>query len=669
MARAEVQKSTPANPDQKGKKNILVGTILGYASLGLTILFGLVFTPWVITTIGQSQYGLFTLSGSIIGLFTVDFGLGVTANSFLAKYKAAGDKEGEARFLSIVYKLYLLLDVALLTIFFVFYFLIDNLYAGLSAAEKADLKVVYLVSASFSVIAFPTTVFNGVLQSSEQFGFLKATDIAARLLYVFGSIAALSLGWGLFGLVVAQATGNLIAIVLKFVYIRFKLHSKAYLFKKIHWVDAKPILSFSLFAGIVGICSRLVFSITPSILGIVSDSQNIAFFGVVVVLEGYIYTFGSVMNGFFLPKISRLMQEENATEKILELAIKVGRYQVFILGLAEIGFICCGEEFITLWMHGDASYTPAYIGTILVMVYQLVNVPQVVLHDAMYHSKKTMKHLAIVTLIKAVTNLGLSFLLSYFWGMYGACISIFLARTLELVWINVYYKRDLGINLWSFFSKTYKAFLIAGAPALAVGLLLHFLLPLGYLFNFFIIVASVVAIFLLIYFFAADQSTFDMLHNKALSFKGKGTTLAKKAALPALVLALALFTGYLGGRALFDANYGVAGTYSFYYEGVLHETFQINLRNEYSHVYYYMNGTKLAQPRVENYRWKLIRLAVDKDKDQELIHKLKYKGEEQIQICNDQWASYYQYYAIDGMFYTKRNFDAYGGEQKCFIRQ
>ena len=68
------------------KKQIALGAIMSYISIGINIVTGLVFTPWMIHSIGKENYGLFTLALSVISLFVFDFGLSSAITRFLSIY-------------------------------------------------------------------------------------------------------------------------------------------------------------------------------------------------------------------------------------------------------------------------------------------------------------------------------------------------------------------------------------------------------------------------------------------------------------------------------------------------------------------------------------------------------------------------------------------------------
>jgi O-antigen/teichoic acid export membrane protein len=493
----EIVNAQPEDTERHGKKNIMVGTVLGYVSLALSIISGLLYTPWIISSIGKSSYGLYTLCNSLINLFLFDFGLSSTINTFLSRYRAKGETDKIKHFIGVINKLYLLIDIVIIVVFVVVYFLIDYIYVGLTPDERESFKTVFLIAAAFSVVSFPATILSGVLESYEEFIWQKVIDIVNKLLYIAFTALAITMGWGLLSLVIVNSGAGLICIIIRLLLVRFKLKIKTDFKAPFIKSELKGILAFSIWAAVESVASRLIFNITPTILGIVSDSSNIAVFGIVSSLEGYVYTFGAVMSGFFLPKIARIQNssegKEDETKRIDNLAVKVGKIQFIILALVEVGFACCGKEFILLWMK-DESYLPAYYGVMIIIIYQLVYVPQLVYFTAMY-SKGYIKDLAIAAIAKAIVNLGLSFLFSWLWGAFGACLSIAIARVFELVLENIYYKKRLHVDLAGFFKKVYLRTLIPSLICLAMGLLEHFFLPFSTLVNFFIIMGSIVVVY------------------------------------------------------------------------------------------------------------------------------------------------------------------------------
>ena len=57
---------------------IKLGAIISYISIGINILFGLIYTPWMIHSIGKENFGLYTLAMSVISFFVFDFGVQIS---------------------------------------------------------------------------------------------------------------------------------------------------------------------------------------------------------------------------------------------------------------------------------------------------------------------------------------------------------------------------------------------------------------------------------------------------------------------------------------------------------------------------------------------------------------------------------------------------------------
>ena len=250
----------------KSNKNIFYGTIIGYVNLILSIVSGLVFIPWIITSVGSDNYGLYTLSNSLIALFLFDFGMSATINTYLSKLRAKNDDEGVKHFLSVTYKLYFFIDLVLLIIFITLFFCVDYLYVGLTVTQRSNFKIIFLITAVFNLISFPASSFNGVLQAYEQFGILKIIEMMNRIFYIAFSAVCLLMNWGLYALVVANCLSGLICIVLKLAVLKFKIKIKTDFKIKISKEYLRDILMFSIWAAIHALASRLVFNVFLYIL-------------------------------------------------------------------------------------------------------------------------------------------------------------------------------------------------------------------------------------------------------------------------------------------------------------------------------------------------------------------------------------------------------------------
>lgn len=445
-------------------RQIKAGAILSYFAIFLNIFAGLFYIPWIKNHVGIEQYGLYTLSNSIITLFLVDFGLSSAVTRYLSKYRAEGDDKKAAQFLGAVYKLYFYLDLFFFVVFTIVYFLIDQIYIKLSPQELTLFKGVYIISAAFALINFPYVTHNGILTSYEKFIQLKLADIIYRILVVVTTVATLSAGGGLYALVTCNALSGLASILFKFFVIRKSIPLRAD-FTKTDKSIYKEIFGFSLWVTVSTIAHRLVFNIVPSILGIVANSAAIAVFGVVSTIEGYSYLVTSAINGMFMPRISRIYANGNDQREFMPLMLKVGRFQFALNSLIVVGFTLLGRDFVTLWMGKE--FEQAYIGTLLILIPAMFFNALQIANTAMVVQKRV-KLQAVVNLIMGGTSVVLSLILSPKLGALGACIAIFSAYAVRLVIIMTVYHKVMKVDIPLFIRRCY----LKTTPTLIISLVI-----------------------------------------------------------------------------------------------------------------------------------------------------------------------------------------------------
>ena len=261
-------------------KQIKMGALLSYFAIAFNIIAGLIYTPWMITKIGQDNYGLYTLATSLITLFVMDFGMSAAVSRFVSKYNAEGNQQKVNDFLGLVYKIYFAIDAVIFAVLVVVYFFIESIYGNLTPAEIETLKTLYIIVGLFSVISFPFTNLNGILTSYERFAELKLCDLFHKIFIIVAMVVSLLLGYGVHALVLVNAVSGLLTIALKLLVIK-RNTSVNVNFSFFEKGMVKEVFGFSMWTTIVSIMKRLTINITPSIIAAVSatGSIGVAVFG------------------------------------------------------------------------------------------------------------------------------------------------------------------------------------------------------------------------------------------------------------------------------------------------------------------------------------------------------------------------------------------------------
>lgn len=453
---------------------IKVGAIISYIALFVNVLIGLLYTPWLINTIGKSDYGLYTLAMSIIGLLAFDFGLGHATTKFVSQYLAEGRQDKVDNLLGLIYKLYLWVDVVLIIVLGVMYFFLPQIYTGLTPNEMERFSKVFLMAALFCVISFPFIPLNGILTSYEKFIQLKTCDLIHKLFIVVTMSVCLLLGHGLYALVLVNSIAGILVIGLKLWVVKKDTPLSVNLKFKDNGI-LKTIGKFILWVTVAALMQRLIFNIAPSILGILSDSTAIAILGIVITLEGYVYLFANAINGMFLPRVSRLLKD-NDNDAILELMTRVGRLQIYVIGFICVCLISLGKHFVSVWI-GD-GYELVYPCLLLVVIPSFFHLPQEIGHTCVIAANKVKKQ-AIVYLVMGFANVILSIPLTMQFGVIGMCASIFVAYLIRTIGLDIIFYKDLHINIAKFFRNSFLKMLIPLLLSCIIGILINKFLPIG----------------------------------------------------------------------------------------------------------------------------------------------------------------------------------------------
>lgn len=482
------------------------GALLSYFNLGLNVLIGLVYTPWMIRTIGQADYGLYTLAMSIIGLLAFDFGLGNATTKFVCEYLAQNRQDKVDALLGLIFKLYLCIDILLFAVFGGVYTFMPEIYEGLTSGELSTFRIVFIIASVYCVFSFPFIPLNGILTGYEKFAQLKSCDLFQRIFIVITMAVCLLCGYGLYALVIVNSLAGILTILLKLYFIGRSTPLKV---NFCFWdtAELKRIFSFVIWVTIIALAQRMIFNIAPSILGIFADSTQIAILGVAITIESYTYLFANAISGMFLPRVSKMVAGEDIGA-VQELMIKVGRLQLFVCGFIFIWFLAFGREFINLWVGHE--YSKVYLCSILFLIPIVIQLPQEIGMTYIIAANKVKMQSAIYVGM-ALTNIVLAIPLTKYFGVIGLAVAIFASYCVRTLALDVMFYKKLKLNIPHFFRKTFGSLALMFLISAGVVWLISFVAHNGWIALFICSVISVICYALIVFFYGANKYEKDLI--------------------------------------------------------------------------------------------------------------------------------------------------------------
>lgn len=450
------------------KSQLKSGVYLSYISLFVTNLSNLILTPFIIRSLGDSQYGLYMLIGAFVGYIAVlDFGLGNATIRFVAKYRAENNKKEEENFLFSTFIIYAIISLIVLFIGTIIYLNLHWIFTdSLTVNEIATAKTMFIILIINLTFTLPMKSFTGIINAYERFVIPRVIKISRVLLRMIVLFILLALGYKAVAIVVVDAILNLLMLFLTMSYVFYKLKVKI----KLHYLDKsifKEILSYSSLIFISVVVDQIYWRIGHLILGVVASTSEVAIFAIGIMFGQYFITFSTAISGVFLPKVTGMVVNKATGEELTNLLIKTGRLQFIVLGLALGGFITIGKNFVLLW--AGPGYGNSWTIGLIVMAPLIIVLTQTI-GISILQAKNLHGMRAVIYLVIAVINTFISIYLAKVYGAIGAAVGTSLSLVLgNIVAINFYYHFKVKLNIPRFYKELTKGLLLAMILTLALG--------------------------------------------------------------------------------------------------------------------------------------------------------------------------------------------------------
>lgn len=428
---------------------VKAGAALNYVIIGLNILTGLLYTPYMLRCLGQNEYGLYSLVASVIAYLTLlDFGFGSAIVRYTAKIRATGTKKDEWELYGMFVSGYAIIGIVVTIAGLFLYFNVDRMFdQTMTPDELSRARIMMALLVANLAVTFPFSVFGSIITAYERFVFQRVLSIARILLSTVVLVAVLALGYKAIALVIVQTVFSVGTLLANLLYCRYRLHIKI-LFRRYNLALFKEIMIFSWWNFLGAIVDRIYWGSGQFILGIYCGTVAVAVFSVGIMLMNLYMSMSTSFNNVLLPRITVLATQKGKDEEISNLFIKTGRLQFCVLALILSGFIVFGQQFLHLWA-GD-GYSDTYTISLLFFVALVCPLIQNV-GITILLARGQQKFRSLTYLFIALASLGAQIWATPRYGAVGcACaiaITLFIGQWLIM---NVYYriKQRLSIGIF-----------------------------------------------------------------------------------------------------------------------------------------------------------------------------------------------------------------------------
>lgn len=437
------------------------GVVLNYVVIFLNTIVGLLYTPYMLRMMGQSEYGLYSLVASVIAYLTVlDLGFGNAIVRYTAKFRAEKKTEEQYEMFGMFFLLYLVIGIVAFGIGLGLYFNVDTLFGNtMTAVELGRARIMMLLLVANLAFTFPMSIWGSIIQAYEDFVFQKSLNIIRIILNTVVMICLLHFGYKAVAMVVVQTIFNVLTLVINFIYCRRKLNIHIYFrFRHFHWGFLKEVAIYSFWIFLNAIIDRVYWSTGQFVLGAMVGTAAVAVFAIAIQLEGMYMQFSTAISSVFLPKVTAMVATNRSRKEISDLFIRTGRIQYIVLAYILSGFIIFGRQFIELW--AGAGYSDAYMISLLFFIPLTVPLIQN-LGITILQARNEMKFRSVLYIIIALVSLAMQIVLTRYFGGIGCAMGVSGALVVgQILIMNVYYRRRQDLDIMTFWKEISKMSII-----------------------------------------------------------------------------------------------------------------------------------------------------------------------------------------------------------------
>jgi stage V sporulation protein B len=443
--------NAPSHKITVGSYFLIIDQIINY-SLGFVFWFML--AKLVAPQILGQVFVVTAIATAVLG-FT-GYGSQITTSKYIAEYNARGMPNVSKKIFSMGLKIGLIISVSAAIIFFLLSPLVANSFYHDSSLIPLIVVAMVIFLPSQTIMA----CINGAFQGMQKMKYTALADIIFQVSKMLISVVLIFLGFGSFGIILALASGSLIACSIGLKLVR-KLLLDNPLKNNEDLPNLRHVMRFSALNYLSVGMSYLSLQICYILLGSQHDFSSVAVFGILALISGIVGGVTESVGRAILPTTSE--KREGGNDQDLSVAVNSAfRLSIVLSGFIYIILLIAPEQVLLLLSKEYAAAS----GVLSILILYTIGASLATFIYFMLNGMGKPQWVARISIICSSMEIGLAFLLVPYFGIWGASIAL-LVGTLASDFLAIYYTRELGTLKMSY-SSIYMP-LLTVASAIAIG--------------------------------------------------------------------------------------------------------------------------------------------------------------------------------------------------------
>lgn len=453
-----------------------IGIIISYILIVVNTIYGLYITPYIISQLGDSSYGVYKTINSMSSSFLVlDLGIGSMMLRYVSKFCAEKDTKRLQNFIAMCFVQAGVLALGVAGVMACFLPFLSGLFdKGLTSEEiKLATRLFELLMVNVAMHIFENAM-NGAITGCNRFTFANGAKLARIVLRMILIYVLLKIDSRAEIIILIDIVLTAIYLISEWIYLRASIHIKPHLYK---WEKGlfKESFGYSILMFLQSIAGIFNSNLDNVVIAAYVGSIAVSVYSIGLQLYNMLEQFATSFSNVMLPAIMKKVVHGASNKELEDSVIKVGRLQFMMVGCAICGFAILGKDFIRLWL--GESYLDAYsIALILMIPTSIPLIQNVCLSILRAKNKITFRTYAMIAM--SIINLILTVILVKRIGYMGALIGTVIGLiAVNVIAMNIYYVKVIHLNIFRIFRyilrRTALSLVIASAVTIVASQFLH----------------------------------------------------------------------------------------------------------------------------------------------------------------------------------------------------
>lgn len=434
------------------KRTVVENIFSNWASLVVGVAISFLVSPIIVNSLGHELYGVWVLIASVTGYFTVlDFGVNTAIVRYISSSDAKNDHVQARKVYSTSLAIFAAVALVMLLFALIFGLFFQSIFK-LYDIPRSYLYFVFILSALDLAIGLLFSVFLGCLSGLQEFKYINGSSILVNIVRSIAIVYLLKQGHGLLTLALLQIAATLARALCQ--YWRIKAEY-AFLYFRRDFITRDTIVSiygYSVYSFIIAIALKLLFYTDSLVIGSMIGISEVTFYAIPSTLLDYLEKFVWAMIAVLVPIISA-NEASGGESRNANLYLAGTRYSLLVSMPIIISLYFYGDDFIRVWMGQEIGDRSEWVLKLLLIGFGLAT-SQLIAHGILKGISRH-KALAIILVIEALVNLGMSIALARPYGIEGVAFGTMVPLIIASLVIIVYSCRLLQLNVWGYLFQAY----------------------------------------------------------------------------------------------------------------------------------------------------------------------------------------------------------------------